>query len=53
MGDTYKLILEATQMRSVSKGHYGLGNFGSSIHDKNDIKKALPNIETVYSDKNS
>ena len=35
----------------ASKGHYGLGDFGSIINDENDIKKALPVIEKIYSHK--
>jgi len=40
-------------VRDESRGHWGLGNFGSVILNENDIKKALPIIEIVYSDKNS
>ena len=34
-----------------SKGHYGLGDIGSEIKNEDDIKKALPIIRIVYSDK--
>ena len=40
-------------VRDESRGHWGLGNFGSIILNENDIKKALPIIEIIYSDKNS
>ena len=34
-----------------TKGHWGNGNFGSVILNENDIKKSLPIIQIVYSDK--
>ena len=40
-------------VRDESRGHWGLGDFGSTILNENDIKKALPIIEIIYSDKNS
>ena len=42
------LISLSDFVKDASKGHYGLGNFGSIIHDENDIKKALPIIEKIY-----